>query len=93
MYVGILGGIAWLNYQVNDAQKAAVKGYGSIFAFIFGTRFYVSKKIALSLNYSFNSYNFAALSISNNQGYRDQLGLKLTRGNVGLGLSYKFKKK
>jgi opacity protein-like surface antigen len=93
MYVGALAGIAWVNYQVNDAQKASAKGSGSILAFIFGTRFYVSKKIALCLNYSFNSYNFDALTVSNNQGYYDQLDLKLNRGNVGLGLAYKFKKK
>lgn len=90
MYIGALAGLAWVNYQVNDLQQAYVKGDGTFLAFIFGTRFYLSKNIGLSLNYSFNSYNFVDLTIANNQGYSDKLDLTLNRGNVGLGLAFKF---
>jgi opacity protein-like surface antigen len=91
MYVGALAGIARINYQVNDIEQSAVKGNGAIVALIFGTRFYVSKKMSISLNYAFNSYSFKNLTVSNNQGYSDQLDLNLLRGNVAIGFSYKFK--
>jgi opacity protein-like surface antigen len=90
MYVGALAGLVWVNYQVNDLQKAYVKGDGTILALVFGTRFYITKNIGLSLNYCFNNYNFVDLTLANNQGYSDKLDLTLKRGNVGLGLVFKF---
>ncbi len=90
MYIGALAGLTWVNYQVNDIQKAYVKGDGTILAFVFGTRFYITKNIGLSLNYCYNNYNFVDLTLANNQGYSDKLDLTLKRGNVGLGLVFKF---
>jgi len=90
MYVGALAGISFFNFQVNDIDQAYAKGDGTILAFVFGTRFYFSKNIALSLNYTFNNYNFVDLTLANNKGYSDKLDLSLKRGNVGLGLVFKF---
>jgi opacity protein-like surface antigen len=90
MYVGALAGLVWVNYQVNDLQKAYVKGDGTNLALVFGTRFYITKNIGLSLNYCYNNYNFVDLTLANNQGYSDKLDLTLKRGNVGLGLVFKF---
>jgi opacity protein-like surface antigen len=90
IYIGALAGLAWFNYQVNDKDQSSAKGDGTLLAFIFGSRFYVSKNVALSLNYTFNNYNFVDLKLSNNSGYSDNLDLSLKRGNVGLGLVFKF---
>jgi opacity protein-like surface antigen len=90
MYVGALAGLAWFNFQVNDTNQSFAKGNGSLLAFVFGTRLYVTKNIGLSLNYIYNNYNFVDLTLSNNQGYIDNLDLSLKRGNVGLGLVFKF---
>jgi len=90
IYIGALAGLAWVNYQVNDINKSFVKGDGTILAFIFGTRLYLTKNIGLCLNYTFNNYNFVDLTLANNQGYSDKLDLSLKRGNVGLGLALKF---
>ena len=90
MYVGALAGIAWVNYQVNDINKSFVKGNGTILAFVFGTRLYITRNIGLCLNYTFNNYNFVDLTLANNQGYNDKLDLSLKKGNVGLGLAVKF---
>jgi opacity protein-like surface antigen len=92
MYIGALAGLSWVNYQVNDLFQSSVKGNGTILAFTFGTRFYVSKKIALSINYAYNNYHYNDLTVSNILGYKDYFDLNLSRGNVGIGLSYKFKK-
>ena len=90
MYIGALAGLAWFNFQVNDTNQSFAKGNGSLLAFVFGTRLYVTKNIGLSLNYIYNNYNFVDLTLSNNQGYIDNLDLSLKRGNVGLGLVFKF---
>lgn len=90
MYLGALAGLAWFNFQVNDTNQSFAKGNGSLLAFVFGTRLYVTKNIGLSLNYIYNNYNFVDLTLSNNQGYIDNLDLSLKRGNVGLGLVFKF---
>lgn len=90
MYVGALAGLAWFNFQVNDMQRSFVKGNGTLLAFVFGTRFYFTKNIGLSLNYAYNNYNFVDLTLGNNQGYSDKLDLSLKKGNVGLGLVVKF---
>jgi hypothetical protein len=90
IYVGALAGMAWFNYQVNDKDQSFAKGNGTLLAFVFGTRLYVAKNIGLSLNYTFNNYNFVDLTLANNNGYSDKLDLTLKRGNVGLGLVFKF---
>lgn len=90
LYVGALAGLAWFNFQVNDAVKSSLKGDGTNIAFITGCRFYFSKNVALSINYAFNNYNFADILLSNNAGFSEKVDLSLKRGNVNAGLVYRF---
>jgi opacity protein-like surface antigen len=90
VYIGALAGLAWVNYQLNDSEKAYVKGNGTILAYVFGTRFYITKNVGLGLNYLFNNYNFVDLTLANNQAFTDKLNLTLKRGNVNLGLVVKI---
>lgn len=90
LYVGALAGLSWFNFQVNDINQSYAKGDGTVLAFILGTRLYVTKNIGLCLNYTYNNYNFVDLTIANNLNNSEKLDLTLKRGNVGLGLVFKF---
>ena len=90
LYIGALAGLSWFNYQVNDINQSYAKGDGTLLAFVLGTRLYVTKNIGLSLNYTYNNYNFVDLTIANNLSAIEKLDLRLKRGNVGLGLVFKF---
>jgi hypothetical protein len=53
----------------------------------------VDKSMKLTINYSFNTYKFVILSVSNNQGYKEQINLNITSVNIDLGIAYKFNNK
>jgi hypothetical protein len=91
MYIGALAGISWFNFDVNDEKESFAKGNGTLIALFFGTRFYFSKRIGITINYTFNNYNFVDVALGNNLGYSDKLDLSLSRGNLNLGLAFKFK--
>lgn len=91
MYIGALAGISWFNFDVNDEKESFAKGNGTLIALFFGTRFYFTKRIGITINYTFNNYNFVDVALGNNLGYSDKLDLSLSRGNLNLGLAFKFK--
>ena len=90
VYVGGLFGLSLFNYQVNDNLKSSAKGEGTIIALFLGSRLYVSDHFGFTFNYTFNRYNYFNLKLANNIGQTDNLDLDLKRGNVNIGLAYRF---
>ncbi|HEY6159725.1 MAG TPA: hypothetical protein VI112_00840 [Bacteroidia bacterium] len=90
MSVHALAGATYISYKSNDLDDVKGSGFGALFGGGLNMRIYFTDIFGMYIDYTYHSFTYNDIRISNTNGDHLDVKVKFNGGNVGLGLVFRL---
>ena len=88
--VHALAGATYISYRSNDINDVKGTGFGALFGGGLNARIYFTDVFGMYIDYTYHSFTYNDIHISNSGGDHLDVKVKFNGGNVGLGLVFRL---